>query len=135
VVHPKARILFALLLCLGLAACSGGGRGGVTDGIGVENGTSLTVRLTVNGLSLATFSPGAGGTIDRALLPPLPWLIEARAPSGRTLLTLAVHDGDVGLNHGAGNRVDLSCGRLDVWSGPPIGGPAPLPGHSGDCDP
>jgi hypothetical protein len=34
---------------------------------------------------------------------------------------------------GDGNRVDLSCGRIDVWAGPPLLGPAPGPGTPGDC--
>ena len=36
---------------------------------------------------------------------------------------------------GSGARVDLSCGRLDVWVGPPMHGPFPAPGRPGDCDP
>ena len=32
-------------------------------------------------------------------------------------------------------RVDLSCGRLDIWSGPPLLGPPPGPGTPGDCTP
>ncbi len=34
-----------------------------------------------------------------------------------------------------GARVDLSCGRIDIWSGTPMMGPAPGPGVPGDCDP
>jgi hypothetical protein len=30
-------------------------------------------------------------------------------------------------------RVDLSCGLLEVWTGPPLTGPPPGPGTSGDC--
>lgn len=32
-------------------------------------------------------------------------------------------------------RVDLSCGRLDMWSGPPLLGPFPGPGTPSDCNP
>ena len=30
---------------------------------------------------------------------------------------------------------NLSCGRLDIWSGPPLSGPPPGPGKPGDCAP
>ena len=51
-----------------------------------------------------------------------------------------VHDGDVysssdgRQSHGVAARADLSCGRIDLWSGPPLAGPAPNPGTPGDCD-
>jgi len=57
---------------------------------------------------------------------------------------MTVHPGDVwattgpngeGREKGDGVRVDLSCGRLDVWSGPPMIGPAPGTGSPGDCAP
>ena len=44
--------------------------------------------------------------------------------TGRTLLSLTVRSGDVieGPNGstGDGARVDLSCGGIDLWSGPPL---------------
>jgi hypothetical protein len=55
------------------------------------------------------------------------------------LVSMIVHDGDVVAaadgDKGDANRVDLSCGRLDIWSGPPLLGPAPGPGSPGDCGP
>jgi hypothetical protein len=77
-------------------------------------------------------------------LPALPWAIEARSPSGRVLTSLTVNSGDVWQvtfpdgsvgSKGDAARVDLSCGRLDIWSGPPLAGPAPGPGSPGDCAP
>ena len=59
-------------------------------------------------------------------------------------MELTVSAGDVwsqqnadgsGESKGDGARVDLSCGRIDVWSGTPMMGPAPGPGAPGDCDP
>jgi hypothetical protein len=35
----------------------------------------------------------------------------------------------------AGARVDLSCGRIDIWSLGQMLGPAPGPGTPGDCAP
>jgi len=52
---------------------------------------------------------------------------------------MTVRPGDVwetaGQMKGDAVRVDLSCGRLDIWSGPPLLGPAPGPGKPGDCAP
>jgi hypothetical protein len=70
---------------------------------------------------------------------PLPWSVEARSPSGRLLISMTVRPGDVDgegtEQRGTGGRVDLSCGRLDIWSGPPMLGPAPGDGMPGDCLP
>jgi hypothetical protein len=74
----------------------------------------------------------------------MPWAIEATSPSGRILLELVALPGVVWSTtepdgstsqHGAANRVDLSCGRLDVFVGPPLLGPMPGLGVPGDCDP
>jgi hypothetical protein len=55
------------------------------------------------------------------------------SPSGRVLASMTVHPGDVGNMtgpngqgeaRGDGVRVDLSCGRLDIWAGPPMTGSA-----------
>jgi hypothetical protein len=112
--------------------------------LGVSNGTSLEVTLLVNGKQLQVLAPGEWkDAIPAQELPPLPWSIEAQSPSGRVLLTLTVFEGDVvsGVNPGGSTfskgdaaRVDLSCGRIDIWSGPPLAGPAPGPGSPGDCD-
>lgn len=114
--------------------------------IGVSNGTTLTVTLIVNGRTIETVPPGSGTAdpIPASRLGPLPWAVEARSPSGRLLTSMTVHEGDVlatsdprggGSAQGVGGRVDLSCGRLDIWSGPPMIGPAPGSGSPGDCAP
>lgn len=114
--------------------------------IGVSNGTTLTVTLVVNGRVVETF-PALGGTSDPIpanRLGPLPWAVEARTASGRVLTSMTVHDGDLfsttnpnggGSSNGIGGRIDLSCGRLDIWSGMPMIGPMPGPGSPGDCAP
>lgn len=113
--------------------------------IEVSNQTTLAVTLVVNGSALRTFPPGAIGAIRVSDLPALPWIVEARAPSGRVLTSMAVRAGDISetsrpdgvrVLQGAAARVELSCGRLDLWSGPPMLGPmAGTTGKPGDCDP
>ncbi len=113
--------------------------------VSVSNGSTLGVEVIVNGSFVATLQPGAclGCGVDDAVpagvLPPLPWQVEVRNAYGRTLVALTIHAGDVietnSYLKGDGNRVDLSCGRIDVWSGPPMLGPAPGPGTPGDCRP
>jgi hypothetical protein len=113
--------------------------------LSIQNGTTLTVTLVVNGVPVATLAPGAciGCRLDDGVsasrLSPLPWQVEARSPNGRVLVSMTVRQGDVIKTdsgaQGVANRVDLSCGRLDIWSGPPLAGPAPGPGSPGDCLP
>jgi hypothetical protein len=108
----------------------------------VSNETTMAVELVVNGVHVGTV-PSQMVLIEPAdELPPLPWRAEVRTEGGRALLALLVQSGDVwwtkdmsGFVKGDGARVDLSCGRIDIWSGPPLNGPAPGPGHPGDCGP
>lgn len=110
----------------------------------LSNGTQLALVLVVNGQIID--GPLGNGLHEfaAAQLPPLPWTIDVRAPAGRPLLALTVHAGDVSSkattnggteSRGVGARVDLSCGRVDLYSGPPILGPPPGPGVPGDCGP
>jgi len=105
----------------------------------VSNGTTLVVTLVVNDETVATVASGANETIPASRLPSAPWRVEARSPSGRVLVSMTVHLGDVTVTsdglRGVGSRVDLSCGRLDIWSGSPMIGPAPGSGSPGDCRP
>ena len=115
--------------------------------LNINNTTTLTINLVVNGVEVGTYPPGSHewemGT-DR--LPRSPWHVEAKTPSGRVLLEYDVKYGDVwhtetdanghSQQTGKAARADLSCGRLDVWSGPPMLGPAPSQRFPpGDCDP
>jgi hypothetical protein len=110
----------------------------------VHNQTTLPVTLVVNGAVIRTVRPQTDEIVSTNDLPELPWLVEARTPGGRALSRLTVRAGDVWETnvpgggremHGDAVRVDLSCGRLDMWSGPPLFGPLPGPGTPGDCDP
>lgn len=109
-----------------------------TPGLSALNSTTKVLMLFVNGASVKELQPGTQVEIEASALPPLPWDAEVRLPSGRPLVKLTVRSGDVieasGFQKGDGARVDLSCGRIDLWSGPPLLGPAPGPGTPGDCD-
>ena len=157
---PARRQAIAALVAIAsvIAACAPGG-GASPHGVGtsppgmatsssmplsISNGTTIPVTLVVNGVVVETVPPGGYQDPVTASLPGLPWTVETRSPSGRVLSTLPVRAGDVAYTtpdasgmssaRGDGARVDLSCGRLDVWSGPPMLGPTFVPGPSGDCD-
>jgi hypothetical protein len=111
----------------------------------VENGTTLALAIAVNGQPVALAAPKDAKAVPAAALPPLPWNVEARSASGRVVLTLVVKPGSVvdirnadgtGSHSAPGARVDLSCGRLDMYPGnSPMMGPPPGPGAPGDCAP
>ena len=113
--------------------------------LAINNSTTLTVSLVVNGALIAKVDPATclgcseDDAVPASLLPPLPWQAEVRSPTGRVLVSLTVQEGDIDYesnsSKGDANRVDLSCGRIDIWSGPPLLGPAPGPGTPGDCRP
>jgi hypothetical protein len=112
--------------------------------LGINNGTTLEVSLVVNGTVVQKVDPGQAPVFTAVQLPALPWAVEVRSPSGRVLVGMTVRPGDVWTRQNAdgsseakaaGARVDLSCGRIDVWSLLQMGGPAPGPGVSGDCEP
>lgn len=126
-----------VVICL--AACGFFGGGSAPSPLSYSNGTTLSIDLVVNGSTLLTAAPGAGGEVAVSALPPLPWSVSAQTSSGRVLKSMTVRAGDVttvgNVQKGDAFRVDLSCGRLDVWTGPPLLGPAPGPGTPGDCNP
>jgi hypothetical protein len=113
------------------------------EAIDIENGTTLAVTIIVNGAPVGTVGPHDGASIAGAALPPKPWDVTAVSPSGRQLLRFGVRPGQVFATtnpdgsttmNGAGTRVDLPCGRLDVTVGGPMLGPAPAPA-TGPCEP
>jgi hypothetical protein len=91
-------------------------------GVSISNQTTLEVTLLVNGSLVRRVPAGIQIEVPPTELPPQPWNVEARSPSGRLLVQMAVRPGDVDregdAQTGVGGRVDLSCGRLDIWSGP-----------------
>jgi hypothetical protein len=137
----------AMGLVLGLAASCPTKTVDARPDLGVDNGTTLRVTLVVNGHPVAEVAPKTGRSDIKTLsLPELPWIVEARSPSGRVLTSMRVDMGDVtrevGPNYvgtsGQMGRIDLSCGRLTIWAGPTEpSGPMPVGsvGTPGDCDP
>ena len=150
----RGALLLLVLGAIGIAGCqaitrtpsaTAGpiGQFGGRPVLGISNGTPMVVTLYLNGRVVETgLEP-----IDFASLPPLPWRVEARSPSGRVLTSMQVTTGDVWSTtdpsgnvetNGAMGRVDLSCGRITIWagyyapSGPPPASPA---GSPGDCTP
>ena len=112
--------------------------------LNISNGSTLPVALVVNGTVVVQVAASDGAELTAAQLPPLPWTVEVRSPSGRVLVGMTVHAGDAWSapianggtqTSGAATRVDLSCGRIDIWSGQPIYGPPPRGGTPGDCAP
>ena len=131
-------VVFVMAACVSTTSPapspSAGGR--TFPDLSVSNGTTIAVTILVNGVVLETVDPGGYQDPVAVAMPALPWQIEARSPSGRLLTSLAVTKGTyVDWNTGVGARADLSCGRLDLWSGPPMIGPAPPSpaGTAGDC--
>ena len=138
----------ALIFAVGCAAPAATSTGSASltaaTPLSLDNGTDLTLTVAVNGRPAAV-SPAHSGhqAIERGL-PPMPWRVELLSPSGRVVLALDVEasmvtsttrpDGHTSMT-GAAARADLSCGRLDVWVGPPLAGPPPGPGDPGDCAP
>jgi len=104
-----------------------------------NNQSDRVLELFVNGGKIADVQPGTEPKFAAADLPPLPWTAELRLPTGRTLLTLPVASGSVvRLSNGSqspGIRVDLSCGRIELFAIYPLLGPGPGPGRPGDCGP
>ena len=142
-VRAWAAAVLAILVSLSIAGCAALGSAEVPT-LGVDNGTTLPVTITVNGAMVDTVAPKTQRSVAPADLPAMPWSIRALSPSGRVLLEFQVVAGAVSRTtnpdgstsiRGAGSRVDLSCGRLDVYAGPPMLGPMPGPGIPGDCEP
>jgi len=112
--------------------------------LNLSNASTLPVALVVNGTVVEQVAANDGAELTAAQLPPLPWIVEVRSPSGRALVGMTVHAGDVWSapipnggtqTSGVAERVDLSCGRIDIWSGQAMYGPPPRGGVPGDCRP
>lgn len=132
----RVSFLGAVLALLGAAGC--GPPPIAVAPLSYSNQTSIAVDLFVNGTKLTTVAPGVEGKAPVSILPPLPWAVTAQTGKGRVIASFSVKPGDViesgSGQRGAGIRSDLSCGRLDIWAGPPLAGPPPGPGTPGDCD-
>lgn len=115
--------------------------------LSIWNGTTLQITLIVNGQPMRTIQPGdRQDPVDRTGFPAPPWHVEARTATGRVLAEMDVVPEDIWCTtpgpdghwgcRSAGDRADLSCGRLDLWAGMPMHGPMPPSSFPpGDCDP
>lgn len=138
----RPSVLAALALLVGACVTQGPTIGPVPDDqmiLSVSNETNRQLDLFVNDGRVAVLAPFSAKDIAAGLLPPLPWNAQVRLPTGKLLLQLTIRSGSfvrvANGGSGPGARVDLSCGRIDLWSGFPLSGPAPGPGNPGDCDP
>ena len=128
-----------LTIVLVLAGCDSGTVAPADLTLDIANGSTLKVALVVNGSKIDDVAAGQSDHVVATRLPALPWNAQVLSPTGRELVRLTVHAGDVHRTDqstsGDAARVDLSCGRIDLWSGPPLLGPAPGSGTPGDCAP
>jgi len=143
--RTRALLAFAVLV-LFVASCGGGADtpplGPVADAdmsLTANNQSDRALELYVNESKIADIGATSQLTIQAKDLPPLPWDAQLRLPTGRTLLSLTITSGSVVRRENgvqsAGTRVDLSCGRIELYAVTPLGGPAPGSGHPGDCGP
>jgi len=139
---PRRSWLVVVVVAGMLNGCAPPSPSGTKMTLSIQNGTTIAVTLVVNGKVIEIVPAGGYEDPIKNELPGLPWDVETRSPSGQVLSSMTVHAGDVwqttdpnggGEEKGDAVRVDLSCGRLDVWSGPQPLGPMFRPGPSGDC--
>ncbi len=138
----RRRLALALVACLvtasPVAGCGMLPSASSARDLHVENGTTKAMTVLVDGAVVATVAAGMSATVAEGSLPAGVWSVEARLPGGRTVLRGQVDKSRASqtdnTGSGSGARVDLSCGRLDIWVGVPMMGPAPGPGTPGDCD-
>ena len=119
---------------------------GAVPQVYVSNATTLKLTVSINGEPKGTSEPGAIDLFDPGGLA-APWSVTLTTESGRVLMDMTYQLSDIGTNAGGtnpetgafvGQRLDLSCGRLDVSVGGIILGPGVPPDASfapGDCDP
>jgi len=104
-----------------------------------NNQSDRALELYVNDIKIADVPAKSSPTIKSQDLPPFPWNAELRLTTGRTLVSVTITSGSVvrteNGSQGVGNRVDLSCGRIELYAVIPLGGPVPGPGKPGDCGP
>lgn len=113
----------------------------------VLNNLMIAIQVEVNGQDLGIVPAGVRMGFDAEEMTALPWSIAVRTLGGRALSEATFFDGDVYTDvdstgdvvQAGGDYVveDLSCGRLEYWSGAQGNGPypGPEPGAPGDCDP
>ncbi len=79
--------------------------------IDISNGTERPITLLIDDTEFMVVSARSGVIIPPAHVPRLPFLLEARLPSGKVIGTYRVSEPG-----GFLLRIGLTCGVLDVWS-------------------
>ena len=117
------------------AACGQSAATPARPTLSIGNWTSVTITLVVNGRVVESVPPGWVEDPVTAAVPSRPWRVEAQLPNGRVvaMFTILATD-DISSTSGKAARVDLACGRVDIWSGPPLLGPGSSPDPSKPCD-
>lgn len=104
--------------------------------VSISNETTIPIAIAVNGMVLVTVPAGTADGLSQSSPPSRPWTVEARSPTGQVLATMTVSATDQSSTDSGGfARVDLPCGRIDLWTGgqQPLG-PAFSPDMSKSCD-
>src|SRR6266446_4240936 len=89
----RSWVFTAAVLAL-VATCSPAPTAAARDLV-VSNETTLGITLAVNGVVIRTVQAHMQESVLVKDLPPQPWLVEARTPSGRVLSSMIVRRGDV----------------------------------------
>jgi len=109
----------------------------------VSNQTPLQLRLVVNGSAVQDIPGSEQIRVPASTIGPLPWDLTVEAINGTPMLAFRVEASSVGGTaspsgpfgvRGVGSRIDLACGRVDAWVGPPLLGPM-RPESAPPCDP
>ena len=110
----------------------------------ISNGTTLSLTVAINAHLVGVVDPGLDASFDTGSYPG-PWNVTLATESGRVIAGLTYQLSDIGTDFGGtngesgigvGQRLDLSCGTLDVYVGGPILGGTFIPSSSpGDCEP
>ena len=104
-----------------------------THAVQINNGTDLMISVKVNGSEVASVNPRTNVAVAQDDLPPTPWTVTAHTPSHEVISFTVPSLTGVGNNFGYGQALTMSCGRLDVFVGPPLLGPAFVSPQPSDC--
>ena len=109
--------ILAVLIALVLAACGPAPTPAPFVRLGIDNGTTMTLTIVVNGQSLVDVPPGTiNPVIDTSHAPPLPWKLEARSPRGAILGMLNLSAPQDSSHSNAFQDANVS-GVLVMWTG------------------
>ena len=105
-----------LVVLFMLAGCAVSRTAQPLTNLGVRNATTVSVTVVVNGNTVGEVPPGgAQASIDSAGLPPQPWTVVLRGPSGLELGTML--SGPYAVSTTESASFDWPCGSLFVWTG------------------